>query len=142
MLRALLPNPWVLLALLLLWWGSVVSAYLKGQATGRESQRAEQAKIEAVATQVREDAQQGAADAIAKIKIVNTTIQQRIQKEVYTSIVYRDCKHTPDGLRAVNQALTGGADPTPAGGVRRDLPPDGRLFRGDKPQASRVGKQP
>lgn len=142
MLKALLPNPWVLLGLLALWAGSTSFAYLKGVSEGRQDQRSEQQTLEAATAAFREAAQQGAADEIAKIKITNTTIHQKMQREVYTDVVYRDCRHTPDGLRAINQAITGKPDPAPESVVRGAGPATRQLFRGDKPQAGRVGKQP
>lgn len=59
-----------------------------------------------------------AAQAIAQIKPKYTTIQNEVQREIRTETVYADCRHSPDGLRLVNQALNGGAEP--AGG--RKLP--------------------
>ncbi len=54
-----------------------------------------------------EAANNAAAQAIAKIKVVNKTIQNEVQREIQNNIVYRDCKHSPDGLRLLNEALAG-----------------------------------
>jgi hypothetical protein len=51
------------------------------------------------------------ARSIARIEIKNTTIQGRVQTIVRENIVYRDCRHAPGGLRDVNEALTGRAEP-------------------------------
>lgn len=80
----------------------------------------EQAKVNDAIRETREAAQQGAAEAIAALKPVNTTIVQKVQREVQTNTVYRDCKLPPAGLQLANQALTGkpaepvGGDKLPA----------------------------
>lgn len=65
--------------------------------------------------ETREAAQQGAASAIAALKPVNTTIVQKVQHEVQTNTVYRDCRVPADGVQLANQALTG-RSPEPASG--------------------------
>lgn len=65
-------------------------------AQAREAKHIEQAVSAATAA---------AADAIAKIKVTNKTIQNEVRHETTTQSVYRDCSHTPNGLRLVNQAL-------------------------------------
>lgn len=75
-----------------------------------------------VASQAREDKLvqrviDGHADAVAKLRPKYTTIQNEVQREIDTKIVYRDCRHSTDGLRIINQALTGGE---PAG--KSELP--------------------
>ena len=47
------------------------------------------------------------AEAIAKIKVTNKTIQNEVRREVETNTVYADCKLTPVGLQLANQALAG-----------------------------------
>jgi hypothetical protein len=54
-----------------------------------------------------------AAGAIAKAKVFHAPIRERIEHEVRTETVYRDCVATPGVLRDVNAALTG--EPVPAG---------------------------
>lgn len=58
-----------------------------------------------------EAAQDGAAKAIAANKPINQTIVQKVQHEIETNTVYRDCRNTPDGLFRINEALTGRAQP-------------------------------
>ena len=82
--------------------GTAFQAYRMGQ----DSVIADNARAEKLITQVRDEAKQGAADAIAKIDIKQVTIQGRLQKEIQTNTVYRDCAHSPDGLRSINDALT------------------------------------
>ena len=47
------------------------------------------------------------AEAIAKIKVTNKTIQAEVRREVETNTVYADCKLTPVGVQLANQALAG-----------------------------------
>jgi hypothetical protein len=56
-----------------------------------------------------------AAKAIAELRPKYTTIQGKLEKQIETNTVYRDCKLDPIGLQLVNQALAGGAEaPTPS----------------------------
>lgn len=59
--------------------------------------------------QTRKAAMQGAAEAIAGIKIQNTTIRQQATTKVIERTEYRECQHQPDMMLQVNQALTGAA---------------------------------
>lgn len=70
------------------------------------------------------DAALGAsAEAIAKIKISNKTIQSEVRREVETNTVYADCKLTPNGMQLANQALAG-AKPANSGKLPDTDPPD------------------
>lgn len=60
------------------------------------------------------------AKAIAKIRVNNTTIKQEVERETHTNTIYADCKHSDNGLRLVNSALTN-SEPKPADGGK--LPP-------------------
>lgn len=73
---------------------------------GKDSIIAAQAKENKIVEDTREQARLGAADAIAKIDIKQVTIQGRLQKEISTNTVYRDCVTPANGLRALNDALT------------------------------------
>ena len=57
---------------------------------------------------------------LAKIEVNNVQLTQPVVREVRTNTVYRECLHTPDGLRALNAAIVG-APPQPTGD--RQLPP-------------------
>lgn len=91
--------------------GALYGAYSHGisVAEGR------QAAADLATTQTREAAQQGAAEAISKIKITNTTVRGEVQREIQTNTVYRDCRLPADGLRIANDAITGKRT-QPAGG--------------------------
>ena len=98
------------------WIASCGGAYIKGQTTGADRVIAKQVAVDQAIRDTRAAAQQGAADAIAQIKIVNTTIRQKAETVVRDNVRYVDCKLTPGGLQLANQSLTG-KPPEPAGGV-------------------------
>lgn len=109
-------SPAVVLAVVLAWAVTIAGASWKAYGLGQDNVRAEESRAEKLVYEARELAQQGAAESIAKLAPVNQTIVQRVRREVETNTVYRECKHTPDGLRGVNAALTGQpAEPTGSG---------------------------
>ena len=109
-------NPWLILAAVIAWGG----AYFWGRNDGADLVRAEQSRAEHLVLKVREEAQLGAAAEIAKLEIKHVTLTQHLQKETRIEPVYLDCRHTPDGLRVLNAALTN--RPVTAGD--RQLPGD------------------
>ncbi len=78
-----------------------------GVKVGIDHETATQARIDKATQDTREAAQQGAAKAIAAIKITNTTIRGEVQREVQTNTIYRDCRVPADGVRIINDALSG-----------------------------------
>ena len=78
---------------------------------GIEHQIAEDKAREDLIRQVEDNARKGAASEIAKIQITHETIQNDIYRTIHRDVVYADCKHTPDGLRYLNQALVGRTRP-------------------------------
>ncbi len=109
-------NPWLILGAIIAWGG----AYAWGRNDGADLVRAEQSRAERLVLKVREEAQLGAAAEIAKLEIKHVTLTQYLQKETRIEPVYLECRHTPDGLRVLNAALTN--RPIPAGD--RQLPRD------------------
>lgn len=81
---------------------------------GADEISAKQAKEEDIRRQTLEVAQQGAAAAIAANRPRNVTIRQETEREIQTRTVYADCRHSPDQLQRINEALTG--RPISAGG--------------------------
>lgn len=116
-------NPYVLLAAA----AACVGSFFYGQKVGADSCEAQAAREQHIAKVATDAVQKGAAKAIADMEIQNVTITQPIRTEVRTRTVYADCRHTPDGLRALNAAITGRAEP--AG--------DGKLPRADAPASGR-----
>lgn len=86
---------------------SLAGSFWLGTTVGKNSEIARVTELKEVVVATREDAKQGAADAIAKIQIRNTTVQGRVQTIIKDNPVYGDCKHNPDALRLLNEALTG-----------------------------------
>ena len=99
-------NPYVILAVVVLWGGSVGSAFWYGTGVGKDGEIANQAENRQLIIDTREQAQQGAASEIAKLKPKYTTIQGKLETVVRENVVYRDCKHSPEALRLINAALT------------------------------------
>ena len=103
-------NPWLILGAFL----ALVGAYFYGRHDGGEIAEAQRLRDEQVVRQVFDQAQAAAAGEIAKIRVRNTTTLQTLEKEIHEKPVYRDCRHTPDGLRSINAAITG-AEPADSG---------------------------
>lgn len=82
-------------------------AFWGGYRHGYNVSEGKQAQIAVAIKQTQEAAAIGTAAEIAKIKVVNKTIRQTLEKEIYEKPVYFDCRHTPGGLQSVNAALTG-----------------------------------
>ena len=78
-----------------------------GTGLGEDKEFAKRAREDALVQKAGEAAQQSAAAAIAQLKPRNVTIRQEIEREIQTRTEYRDCRHGPDGLRSINEALTG-----------------------------------
>jgi hypothetical protein len=100
-------NPYALLALCAAWGLSIGYAGYTGIDYGKAQVIAEQAKLDEAIKKTREAAIEGAAQAIAANKPINQTIVQKVQREIQTNTVYAECRHSVDGLRGVNEALTG-----------------------------------
>jgi hypothetical protein len=56
----------------------------------------------------RADALEAVATELAKVKIVQKTNNITLEKEVREKLVYTECKHTPEALKALNSALVPG----------------------------------
>jgi hypothetical protein len=109
-------NPYVLLALMIGWGASVGGAGWYGMGLGEDRIIAKQASDDKIRQQTFDDAQRGAAAAIAANKPINNTIVQKVQREVQTNTIYTTCRVPASGLQLANEAITG--QPTkPASGV-------------------------
>lgn len=94
-------NPWVILAVVL----AMVGATAGGYKLGSDHQIASQAKTEDLIAKVKEQAQQGAAEAISKNKPVNQYNKQVLEREVRIVPDYSKCVNSVDGLSIINSAL-------------------------------------
>lgn len=91
---------------------AVVAAYVEGKSAGKAECQSAELREQALVSAAVEAANRASADAISQIKVVNTTIKQRIERETSTNVVYRECRHSDGVLRDINEALTGKrADP-------------------------------
>ena len=104
-------SPLLLIGGLLMWVSSVGFGVWYGMDLGQDKEYAKRAREDAIIQKVSDAAQTAAATAIAANKPVNQTIVQRATREVQTNTVYRDCRNTVNGLRDINQALTGTDQP-------------------------------
>jgi multidrug efflux pump subunit AcrA (membrane-fusion protein) len=102
---ALLLNPYVLLALLSALLGSHWYAYRSGAENAQNKAAAEALD----ARKAHDAAMASAAVTIAQLETRQSEIRADLEAEIRENPAYR-CRHTPNGLRAVNQALTGPAD--------------------------------
>lgn len=110
-------NPWLLLGAGALWVATTAGAFWYGTGVGRDGEIADRAKVEEAVRETRKLAMEGAADAISRIVVRNTTVQGRVETIIRDNPVYRECVHGPDQLRNINEALTGRAGPAGGGGV-------------------------
>lgn len=109
-MKALL-NPWMLLGAVLVLGATSMYSFLQGVRAERGAQAVEEAKLAAV----EERAQLGAAKAIAKIKITNTTIRQELEREIVNNPLPDTCRLSDDGVRYLNAIIEG--QPLPARGI-------------------------
>jgi len=110
-------NPWLLLGALL----AILASFGGGYVKGRSDANSNCSEARTLILEASQKAQEAAAREIAKIEIRHTTIRQKVQREITERPVYRNCNHGPDGLRLVNQALTGRADGADDLKLSRDL---------------------
>lgn len=96
-------SPSNILILLLVAIVCSAGGYFKGKAEQREENEAEDAKMLRLAKMLDEKV----ATHVANIKINNQVIYRKAEREIIKEPVYRDCVHTADGLRLVNEALLG-----------------------------------
>lgn len=88
---------------------ALAGAYAWGRSDGRALEAEARTREDLAAARTFEDMQRAIAGELAKIEIRHTTIRQVVEKEIHEKPVYRDCRHGPDGLRALNAALSDGS---------------------------------
>lgn len=99
-------NIYIISIAILIACGVLGKSHYEAYKYGVTSQVAEQKTTQDLIKQVKDDAMSGAAHVISNIDIKQVTIKGRLEKEIQTNTVYRDCLNSPDGLRAINDALT------------------------------------
>ena len=103
----MIPSPSIILGAILALILSCGGAFYGGYRHGYNVSEGNAAKIAVAIKQTQEAAALGTAAEIAKIKVVNQTIRQTLEKEIYEKPVYLDCRHSALGMQSVNAALTG-----------------------------------
>jgi hypothetical protein len=101
-------NPYVPLILLVVYLASGIGAFFYGRNLGIESAQLEQAEQQKLIAAVESRAQAGAAAEIAKIKVVQQTINRKVETLTREVPVYRDCVHDPAVTGLLDQARAGG----------------------------------
>ena len=90
-------------------WAALLLAmgacYAWGRHDGTALAEASALRENAVVEKAIAASQEGAAKEIAKLEIKHVTLQQKIERETREVPVYRDCRHSPDGLQSLNDAL-------------------------------------
>lgn len=107
-------NPYLIIACLV----AILAAGAGGFKLGVDHEQAAQAREDQHIAQAVDAASTAAAQAIAQLKPKYTTIQNKLEKQIETHTVFRDCRLDALSLQLANQALGGGT--TPAG--YRQLP--------------------
>lgn len=108
--------PWAALGATLLMAFTAWFAYEQGYDKAVLEREAEEVKV----MRQHETLQVFLAGEISKIKVENKTILQRMEREIVKEPVYLDCRHTDDGLRAVNDALRAKTDTAANNRVSRE----------------------
>lgn len=98
-------NPYLILVVLAGFCGISFESFRLGV----EHEKASQIDKQELVSEAVDAANTASAAAIAAIKPKYTTIQNEVQREVHTNTIYNDCHNTADGVRLLNQALSGGA---------------------------------
>lgn len=117
-------NPYIIIAVCIAWGASVGGAFVYGTDVGKDSEIAGQAKINKAITETREAAQQGAANAIAKIEVKNVTINRKLETEVREKRVFSDCRSGDTSVHLYNSGIPGYAEPADRGVVPSQIAPD------------------
>lgn len=118
-----LANPWLILAVGVALSVAVGGAYVKGRADGRAVEIAQRVTLDDVARESREAAMLAAAEQIAKITKVHTTIRQQAETVIREKLVYRDCVNDAAVVRLLDAARENRATSEPA--RDRELPGSG-----------------
>jgi hypothetical protein len=120
-------NPYALLVGALVFAGAVSSAYFYGIEVGSDREVAADAREKKIAAIATDAAASAAANAISRIEVKNVTIQNKLQREVLTREVFRDCRSGDNAVQLLNSgpaiapAASGaaGSGQLPASGASR-----------------------
>lgn len=119
----LLPNPYVIIALIVFWGVSVSAVGWKSYSMGAESERLDRLEDQELVEKVMDEAEKGAAKAIAKLRVRYLPSRASLEKHVRENSVYNDCRHTPGVVQQLNEALDGRPKPVGPGALHPANPP-------------------
>ena len=100
-------NPAVILAVISAVGISGGLGYCHGVDTTENSIAADIAREEQLAQRIFDETIAATASEISKIEIINTTIKQKVEREIRTEKIYLECRHTGDTFRLLNAILAG-----------------------------------
>lgn len=100
-------NPYAIIGALILWAASLAGTGWWAYGAGQDHETSKQATAEKIRQQTLDAAQQGAANAISKVQITNTTIRQAVETRIREVPVYRSCQHDQRVLDNLNSSLRG-----------------------------------
>lgn len=83
----------------------LAGAYAYGVKAGTASAEANQVRTELAIAKAGEAFALVAATAVSKVRVVNHTSKQVLEREIHIVPDYSACRHSDDGLRAINGAL-------------------------------------
>ncbi len=115
------PLPWMIIGLLAAVGAAGTLGYVKGSQHTGDRIAADLALTAEATREAQQQALTAAAEQIAKLDVETRVIRQKTEVITREVPVYRDCRHSPDGLQNVNEALTGEG---PATGDRQLPAPD------------------
>jgi len=96
----------------------IASVFGVGVRYGTKSKQAEWDAAALASKDAQDKALQAAASAIAQIEVKQQTIVQKVQHEVQTKTVYRDCVVPADGRSLLNSAISSRDKPASDSGVQ------------------------
>lgn len=112
-------NPWLIVACLV----AILGAGAGGFRLGVDHEIASRAREDKHVTEAIDAANGVWAIGVAQLSPKYTTIQGKLEKQIETNTVYRDCKLDPVGLQLLNQALAGGTEAPGSGKLPEADPP-------------------
>jgi hypothetical protein len=112
----MIPSLWLYGILGALTVGAIGSAYVKGRSDGKAVIIAQQARDDQVRMETLQLAQLAAAEEIAKITVIHTTIRQKAEVITREKVQYRDCVNDPVISGMLDAARANQPEVTPGGG--------------------------
>jgi hypothetical protein len=95
-------SPWALLAALGAAVVALGGAYWQGRTDGENKCEANHARDLQVETRAADAAASAVAVGLSKIEVRNVTVTKKLEREVLTREVFRDCRSGPDAVRLLN----------------------------------------